>query len=221
MTVSNFLDQWRQLPALQRDRRSADPLGKQERTRRRLLGFAMQLFAEKGYEPTTAADIAAAAGVSRATFFAHFPTKAALLGEISRTLAEQWALEPAPADEQLGERLLRFVTFLFRESESNAITNALLADFVTTYGDDMGAGSGLGSVHHCTEQMIRDLQDGGLWTRAWSAEMLAHFLLITFNRVRPELEHLSPKDAAIAMMDLLSLGVSIERTQRAVSPPSE
>lgn len=47
-----------------------------------------------------AAEIAAAADVSRATFFFHFPAKAALLRELSREIAELWAQEPAPPDER-------------------------------------------------------------------------------------------------------------------------
>lgn len=49
------------------------------RTRAALLAAALDLFEERGYDATTAADIAAAAGVSEMTFFRHFATKAALL----------------------------------------------------------------------------------------------------------------------------------------------
>ncbi len=46
-------------------------------TRRALAEQALQLFRDKGYDETTVEEIAAAAGVSKRTFFLHFPTKAA------------------------------------------------------------------------------------------------------------------------------------------------
>ncbi len=50
-----------------------------ERTRAALLDSALGLFEGQGYDATTAAEVAAAAGVSEMTFFRHFPTKASLL----------------------------------------------------------------------------------------------------------------------------------------------
>ena len=44
-------------------------------TRRALQQAALSLFAERGYEETTVADIAERAGVGLRTFFVHFPTK--------------------------------------------------------------------------------------------------------------------------------------------------
>src|SRR4051794_16264055 len=44
-------------------------------TRRALQEHALRLFEERGYDRTTVADIAAAAGVSHMTFFRNFPTK--------------------------------------------------------------------------------------------------------------------------------------------------
>ena len=44
-------------------------------TRRALQQAALSLFAERGYEETTVADIAARAEVGLRTFFVHFPTK--------------------------------------------------------------------------------------------------------------------------------------------------
>jgi len=45
------------------------------RTRARLLSAALDLFEAQGFEATTVAQIAEAAGVSQMTFFRHFPTK--------------------------------------------------------------------------------------------------------------------------------------------------
>lgn len=53
--------------------------GQREATRRRLLEVAIRRFREDGYGATTAAAIAAEAGVTERTFFRHFPTKADVL----------------------------------------------------------------------------------------------------------------------------------------------
>lgn len=47
--------------------------------RRRMQEAALELFLEKGYEATTAAEIAARAGVTERTFFRHFPDKREVL----------------------------------------------------------------------------------------------------------------------------------------------
>jgi AcrR family transcriptional regulator len=48
---------------------------KRERTRQALVTAAYELFADKGYEATTIAEIAARAEVGTRTFFSYFPTK--------------------------------------------------------------------------------------------------------------------------------------------------
>ena len=50
-----------------------------EPARRRLQQAAIELFGERGYEQTTAAEIAARAGVTERTFFRHFPDKREVL----------------------------------------------------------------------------------------------------------------------------------------------
>jgi AcrR family transcriptional regulator len=51
---------------------------------RRLMLSGLRSFAERGYQATTTRDIADGAGMSPAALYVHFPSKAALLAEISR-----------------------------------------------------------------------------------------------------------------------------------------
>jgi AcrR family transcriptional regulator len=50
-------------------------VSRRERTRIELLERALHLFEVQGYEQTSAAEVAAAAGVTEMTFFRHFPSK--------------------------------------------------------------------------------------------------------------------------------------------------
>ncbi len=68
--------------------------------RERLVLAAVDLFSEQGYDDTTVAQIAERAGVTKSTFFRHFPDKRELLvaGQetLSRLLAE--GIADAPSD---------------------------------------------------------------------------------------------------------------------------
>jgi AcrR family transcriptional regulator len=66
--------------------------------RERLVLAAMQLFSEQGYDETTVAEIAERAGLTKSTFFRHFPDKRDVLSAgqetLSRLLVE--GIESAP-----------------------------------------------------------------------------------------------------------------------------
>src|SRR5260221_12907739 len=66
---------------------------------------ARELFREQGYAATSLESIARAAGVSRTTLFAYFPSKGHLLfGQLEQgTAALQEALDRRPAGEPIGE----------------------------------------------------------------------------------------------------------------------
>jgi AcrR family transcriptional regulator len=59
----------------------AEPRGRRERARSRLLASALDLFERQGFDATTVAQIAKAAGVTEMTFFRHFATKDRLVVE--------------------------------------------------------------------------------------------------------------------------------------------
>ena len=70
-----------------------------EQVHRRLQQAALELFRERGYDQTTAAEIAARAGVTERTFFRHFPDKREILfdGEAILRTALATAIADAPA----------------------------------------------------------------------------------------------------------------------------
>src|SRR5271155_293062 len=72
----------------------------------RLVVAAVDLFTEQGYDATTVAQIAERAGVTKSTFFRHFPDKRELLvaGQevLSRLLAEGIAEAPQTASPRGG-----------------------------------------------------------------------------------------------------------------------
>ncbi|MFG3440511.1 TetR/AcrR family transcriptional regulator [Nonomuraea sp. NPDC047897] len=91
---------------------------KKQRTRRALIEAALRLFAEKGYEETTLAEIAAEADVSTRTFFSYFASKEDVVFFDSEVRMER-ILDLVAArkpDEPLPGLLLRIV----RESLSQA-----------------------------------------------------------------------------------------------------
>ncbi len=86
--------------------------GRRERKKRelrsRIYQQAQELFLTQGFEATTVEQIAAAADIAPATFFNHFQSKHALLGEMTtevfahlQELIEQYLLRPGSAQERI------------------------------------------------------------------------------------------------------------------------
>jgi AcrR family transcriptional regulator len=210
MTRERIFDRWRRLGARQGSSFGASTLTKPERTRRRLLGYALQLFEERGYKSTSPADIAAAAGVSRATFFTHFSTKAAIVEDISRTLGTYWAREPVVLGETTEQHLRRFITFILLES-GGALEVAVLHDFIRTYGENFDAGAGPGTLHAHMESILARLAQEEGWASLWSGSSRAHFFLASLTRLRADIDHLPKTDAADIIATVLLAGMRAAR----------
>lgn len=81
-----------------------------------ILAASMDVFANKGFSAATSKDLAAAAGVSEALLYKHFPTKEAMYNELisflgsrkDESLAKMMSMEPS------GEAFITSLTFLGR-----------------------------------------------------------------------------------------------------------
>ncbi|MCM0675337.1 TetR/AcrR family transcriptional regulator [Micromonospora phytophila] len=92
---------------------------KKERTRQALITAALELFARRGYDETTIADIAAGADVSTRTFFSYFPSKEEILfADTEERLALAFAIidERGPTDEPV-DVLVRAMSTIFDRAE--------------------------------------------------------------------------------------------------------
>lgn len=133
---------------------------KAERTRTALLRAALELFSEQGYDATTAAMIAARAGVTEMTFFRHFRSKDAVLVDdpydplIAEAIANQpsqlspiaaaigaiadgWRAVPPPASAEVRDRLRivsRTPSLRGAIARNNAATEEAIAGALVTRG---------------------------------------------------------------------------------------
>jgi AcrR family transcriptional regulator len=150
-------------------------------TRDRLLQAAARAFAERGYDGTRVADIAAAAGVSNGALYAHFASKADLLVDALRThgrrmLADLFAADP---DRSITDLLLAIGRQLpqRRDPQGYLIVEALVA----ARRDEDVAGPMRDYVAERADwlaSLMSVAQADGEVDCALSANALAHFCLL-------------------------------------------
>jgi AcrR family transcriptional regulator len=150
-------------------------------TRERLLRAAAEVFAERGYDGTRVADIAAAAGVSNGAMYAHFASKAELMVDALRThgrrmLADLFAADP---DRSVTDLLLVIGRWLPRRRDpcGYLIAEALVAarrdeDVARPMRDYVGE-----RADWLAELMLLAQHDGEIDPEL-SPNALAHFCLL-------------------------------------------
>jgi AcrR family transcriptional regulator len=114
---------------------------KRDRTRAALLGAAEPAFADRGWSRTRIEDIAAAAGVSSATAYNHFPSKHALIGHVYapllrdlRTQADRDLASDRPIVPALTEQLRSLVQVGWRHRSLTAALCAGMAEYAFKVG---------------------------------------------------------------------------------------
>jgi len=96
-------------------------------TREKLLDGAIRVFAEKGYANATVDDVLREAGVSRASFYAHFPSKVGLISAVADSFVPLWqpmyeelAAKQTPDQASLVDWCRRNVA-LYRQNETTCL----------------------------------------------------------------------------------------------------
>jgi AcrR family transcriptional regulator len=102
---------------------------KRLQTRRELITAAMRLFDEKGYEQTTVAEIASAAGVSTKTFFNYFASKdEVLFPHLSRRIEAAIALiNQRGPDDRMAEILVAAMQRMLADALTKEVDGGLAA----------------------------------------------------------------------------------------------
>jgi AcrR family transcriptional regulator len=179
-------------------------------TRERLLRAAADVFAERGYDGTRVADIAARAGVSNGALYAHFGSKAELLvGALRahgrRLLAELFAADP---DRSVTDLLLVIGRWLprRRDARGHLIVEALVAarrdeDVARPMRDYYG------ERMDWLSELVRIAQTSREIDSSLSPEALAHFcMLLAMGSalIPPELHAVNEDDWATLLSRVVS-----------------
>ncbi len=120
-----------------------------------VLSVSSALFAERGYYAVGMEEIAAAAGVSRATLYRYFSTKDTILAELTRRavveIERHAAALPAMAAESFTEWMLGYVRF------HRAYRGVIRAWFDGTVADqlaDADVDHGIGAIHQAVSALV-------------------------------------------------------------------
>ena len=150
---------------------------KKERTRQEIFSAAMELFAARGVEAVTIEAICAAADVARGTFFLHFPSKAALLWEWNRQVADEFRAGLVEPRGSAVDELRDLVEHISRKLEAQADGMAgLLREFFATPPAAREADRDLAAL---VEELVRRGQKRGELRRSVDARLAVAMLLST------------------------------------------
>jgi len=143
--------------------------GRRERKKRelraRIYETARQLFLEHGFEATTVAQIAEAADVAQGTFFNHFPSKQAVLAELTNEVS---GYLQSMVDQQLArpvsalDRITGFADSVAKEvGQARALARDVLVELMRTSARPGEAYPYLARVRGLFGEILREGQEQG------------------------------------------------------------
>ena len=161
-------------------------LEKRKRERRlRIYTTAVDLFRTQGFERTTVSQIAEAADIVPATFFNHFESKNALLGQMTTEVLdviEGMLEEQLETADSIRERLTGFVTHAADQiAEARGLARDVLLELVRTESEPGQQPPYLGRIHEPFAVMLREGQERGDVRRDRDATFLAEMVVGILN----------------------------------------
>ena len=163
--------------------------GRRERKKRELRGriyeTARQLFLEHGFEATTVAQIAEAADVAQGTFFNHFPSKQAVLAELTsevsgylQSMVDEQLLRPVSALD----RITGFADCVAKElAQARGVARDVLLEVMRNSARPGEAYPYLARVHGPFTAILREGQAKGDVRADLDAAFLAEMVVGALN----------------------------------------
>ena len=153
--------------------------------RMRIYGVAMDLFRTQGFEGTTVNQIAEAADIVPATFFNHFQSKSALLGQMTAEalgFLELMLEEEFNAAETTRERLTGFAARAADQiAESRDLARYVLLELVRSESEPGQPPSYIARIHEPFAAMLREGQARGDVRHDRDAAFLAEMVVGNLN----------------------------------------
>jgi TetR/AcrR family transcriptional repressor of nem operon len=155
-------------------------------TRTKLLDAARDVIRAQGYAATTVDDICATAGVTKGSFFHHFPSKEQLgiaaIGQFNEAAAALFGSAPYSAQPDPRDRVLGYVDFrasmLTREiAQCTCLLGTMVQEVHATH-PDLRAACDQGMSEHVAD-LTRDIESAKqLYApdAPWSAESVGYFM---------------------------------------------
>lgn len=181
----------------------------------RLFQAAMELFEKNGYENTSVADITQKAGVSKGTFFTHFPSKDAIFSAIGKIFTEymQDIVETGLAENRSAKQILLECISMADEwcTTNNKMIHRVLISGM--YQSTMGsrATSNRVAMAEMLERILKTGQQNGEISAYISSEDAASMLVGLFFNVMYDWIHdsgvWSMKDKLTGCVDILYRGI--------------
>lgn len=184
---------------------------KKEQTRRGIFSAAMKLFAARDYDTVTIEDICARADVAKATFFLHFPNKAALLTEFNERLTADLEERLSEIDGGAEDKLRFMVSALGVDWSENAeIMRKMVREFLNQPSLPEAASQANAGLLDLITNIVRAGQKAEEFRASPAPELIAAALVASWGAFISAWSHQSrdiPQSAGEDLLDIVLNGL--------------
>jgi len=186
---------------------------KKERTRQEVYAAAMKLFADRSYHQVTVEEICDEADVARTTFFAHFPSKSALLLEYSRGVATRFRESHWDSEATATEQLRALATLVMESWFAHAeVMGAMLVEFSLPTATRLEKSEEANPLREVVEDIIRCGRERGEFRPGIGADIAAQAFMSTGSimlaAAAERRAELSPEDLRDEFLDWTLQGLA-------------